>query len=294
LKVHGLRDVYLFALPVRARNPAARAVPRRRERRPSPMSDLLEEQAMEVEALESILMDDMHIVEGSEGISGATHAPCYQIAISALGDGEEEDQSDAKQTARLGLVFSHTPNYPEEPPLLRCRSIEGLFDQELDEIQRLLTKRASESVGMSMVFDLVNDAKEWMRGRAGVVDVLEETPEMLQRRLEYEAEERLKAMRAVGTAVTVETFNAWVKRFEKETGAVASAETAERRRASRMTGRKYFETVAASAEDPSGDEEEDERANGAFDADGSDSGDESWSEDTASEDTATSDRETDP
>ena len=37
-------------------------------------------------------------------------------------------------------------------------------------------------------------------GRAGVVDAVEETPEMLQRRLEEEAEERLKAMRAVGTA----------------------------------------------------------------------------------------------
>ena len=47
---------------------------------------------MEVEALESILMEDMRVVEGSEGIAGATHAPCYQIAVSALGDGEEEEQ----------------------------------------------------------------------------------------------------------------------------------------------------------------------------------------------------------
>ena len=37
-----------------------------------------EEQEMEVEALLSILMDDMVMVDGSEGIQGAT-AACYQI-----------------------------------------------------------------------------------------------------------------------------------------------------------------------------------------------------------------------
>ena len=196
---------------------------------------------MEVEALESILMDDMQIVEGSEAIAGATHAPCYQIAVSALGDGEEEDPDDATQTARLGLVFSHTPAYPETPPLLRCRSIEGLFDDELVEVTERLRKHAEGAVGMAMIFDLATEAKEWMRGRAGVVDAVEETPEMLQRRLEEEAEERLEAMRAVGTPVTVESFNAWVARFEAETGAAVSASAAARERASRLTGRRYFE-----------------------------------------------------
>jgi hypothetical protein len=205
------------------------------------MADFLEEQAMEVEALESILMEDMRVVEGSEGIAGATHAPCYQIAVSALGDGEEEDPNDATQTARLGLVFSHTPSYPATPPLLRCRSIEGLFEKELVEVTDMLRKHAEGLVGMAMIFDLATEAKEWMRGRAGVVDAVEETPEMLQRRLEEEAEERLKAMRAVGTPVTVESFNAWVARFEAETGVAASAAAAARERASLMTGRRYFE-----------------------------------------------------
>ena len=108
-----------------------------------------------------------------EGIEGANHAPCYQISVSALGDGEEEDPSDESQTARLGLVFSHTPTYPEEPPLIKCRSIKGLFDSELKQIQAMMVKQAGESVGMSMIFDLVGEAKEWMRNRAGVVDEVE-------------------------------------------------------------------------------------------------------------------------
>ena len=69
---------------------------------------------------------------------------------------------------------------------------------------------------MAMVFDLVNTSKEWMRNRAGVVDVVEETAEALASRLEDEAEARLKAMRATGTPVTVDSFTAWVQRFEAE------------------------------------------------------------------------------
>ena len=175
-----------------------------------------EEQAMEVEALASILMDDMAVVTGAEAIEGATHAPCYQITISALGDGEEEDPNDESQTARLGLVFSHTPRYPDEPPLLKCRSVRGLFDSELVAAHALATTLARESLGAACVFDLVSALKEWMRDRAGVVDVVEEPPEMLARRLEEEAEARLKAMRAVGTPVTRETYAAWSETFRAE------------------------------------------------------------------------------
>ena len=45
---------------------------------------------------------------------------------------------------------------------------------------------------------------------------VEETAEALASRLEDEAEARLKAMRATGTPVTVESFTAWVQRFEAE------------------------------------------------------------------------------
>ena len=246
-----------------SRQTSTRGVARTRPR-PLGMSDYAEDQAMEVEALESILMEDMIRVDGSEGIDGATHAPCYQISVSALGDGEEEDPSDESQTARLGLVFSHTPNYPDEPPLLKCRSVKGLFDSELVAVHELLTKHAAESVGMAMIFDLVNEAREWMRTRAGVVDVVEETPEMLKQRLEEEAEARLRAMRATGTPVTPETFNAWVMRFEAER-ALARAKAGKDSAAAakddtkRVTGRRYFEErTAAQMAGEEGEEAEDD------------------------------------
>ena len=90
---------------------------------------------------------------------------------------EEDPDGDESQRARLGLVFSHTPNYPEEPPLIKCRSLRGLFDAELvacksmlDALAKRIGRHADE------IFDLAQAAKEWMRDRAGVVDVVEETP----------------------------------------------------------------------------------------------------------------------
>ena len=248
------------------------------------MTDCAEEQEMEVEALLSILMDDMAVVTGSEAIAGATHAPCYQIVVSPLGDGEEEDpDGDESQRARLGLVFSHTPNYPEEPPLIKCRSLRGLFDAELVACKSMLDALAKESVGMPMIFDLAQAAKEWMRDRAGVVDVVEETPEQIQRRLEEEAEARLRAMRATGTPVTVDSYREWVEKFDAERalkrlkagqgGSMdddADAAGGERR----MTGRRYFEERTAAQleadEKAEGEEEEDDFDFGDSDFDDSD------------------------
>ena len=248
------------------------------------MTDCAEEQEMEVEALLSILMDDMAVVTGSEAIAGATHAPCYQIVVSPLGDGEEEDpDGDESQRARLGLVFSHTPNYPEEPPLIKCRSLRGLFDAELAACKSMLDALAKESVGMPMIFDLAQAAKEWMRDRAGVVDIVEETPEQIQRRLEEEAEERLRAMRATGTPVTKDSYREWVEKFDAERalkrlkagqGGPADDDDAAGGGERRMTGRRYFEERTAAQleadEKAEGEEEEDDFDFGDSDFDDSD------------------------
>jgi len=236
---------------------------------------------MEIEALESILMDDMSLVDGAEAIPGATHAPCYQIVVSPLGDGEDEDADDESQRARLGLVFSHTPSYPDEVPLLKCRSVHGLFDAELVAVHAALTRAAETSVGCPMIYDLTQVAKEWMRDRAGVVDVVEETPEQIASRLEEEAEARLRAMRATGTPVTPETWRAWEERFEAEEAlarAEAAATAAETTPSSlpgkkTLTGRRYFEERTAAQLDVELDGGEGDREGGGGGGGGGDDDD---------------------
>ena len=221
---------------------------------------------MEVEALASILMDDMAVVTGAEAIEGATHAPCYQITISALGDGEEEDPNDESQTARLGLVFfahpalprrAPSPQVPQRPRVVRQRARRRARPR--DDARPRIARRGVRLRPRLRAQGV--DAR-----RAGVVDVVEETPEMLARRLEEEAEARLKAMRAVGTPVTRETYAAWSETFRAERelerlraaaaersdrGAAASAKDADERekgqKEKKMTGRRYFEGEARGA-----------------------------------------------
>ena len=145
----------------------------------------------------------------------------------------------------------------------------------------MLTKMAEESVGMVMIFDLVQAAKEWMRDRAGVVDVVEETPEQITQRLEEEAERRLKAMRATGTPVTKDSYREWTERFDAERalkrlkadpGGAEEGADGEKK----MTGRRYFEERTAAqleadeGEGLEGDGDEDDFDFGDSDFDDSD------------------------
>jgi len=239
-----------------------------------------EEQALEIEALTSILMDDLTpIPEGSgDGIPNAPGA-CYQIEIRAYGDNDSvpEDADDADD-AVLGLVFAHTARYPEEAPEVKCRSVRGLRDGELAEIQRRVVAQCDGLLGQAMIFDLVQTCKEWMRARVGATDFVdEETEDELRARLEAEAEERLRQMRLVGTPVTEENFKAWQRAYMEEMGETLSA--AREREDGRVTGRRYFETRSAKELQDDMDAREDDR-----DEDFSDDEDDEFSSDEDEED----------
>ena len=98
---------------------------------------------MEIEALTSILMDDLtQLPQGSgDGIPNA-RSVCYQIEIRARGDDDGAVEDDGEvDDAVLGLVFAHTERYPDEAPEVKCRSVRGLRDGELAEIQRRVVKQ---------------------------------------------------------------------------------------------------------------------------------------------------------
>ncbi len=201
---------------------------------------------MEIEALTSILMDDLtQLPQGSgDGIPNA-RSVCYQIEIRARGDDDGVVEDDGEvDDAVLGLVFAHTERYPDEAPEVKCRSVRGLRDGELAEIQRRVVKQCDELLGQAMIFDLAQTCKEWMRARVGETDFVdEETEDEREARLEAEAEERLRQMRLVGTPVTGENFKAWQKAHMEEMGETLRAER--EREDGKITGRRYFETRSA-------------------------------------------------
>ncbi|CAO2814691.1 unnamed protein product [Amaranthus hypochondriacus] len=222
------------------------------------MTDYLQEQEMEIEALEAILMDDFReIHSGESGLN--TSNKCYQITISPQDDDGDEPPSWPVQ---LALIFSHTEKYPDEPPLLNVKSIRGIPIEDLRTLKQKLEEEAAENLGMAMVYTLVTSAKDWLSERFGQDGAVESAAD----------DEMAKDEVIVphGEPVTVETFLAWRERFEAEMALERaklmpdSALTTTKEK--KITGRQWFESgraVAAargtltSKEDSTEEDEED-------------------------------------
>ncbi|KAK4747226.1 hypothetical protein SAY87_026263 [Trapa incisa] len=220
------------------------------------MTDYAGEQEMEIEALQAILMDDFKEIHSSEsGLN--TSSPCFQITISP-----QDDEADETTTMpiELGLIFSHTEKYPDEPPLLNVKSLRGIHTEDLKKLKGKLEQEASENLGMAMIYTLVTSAKDWLSERFGQDDGPDNPGE----------EEAAKDDIIIphGEPVTMDTFLAWRERFEAELALERaklmpeSALTAPKDK--KLSGRQWFESGrssmkgAAVASEGSDDEEEED------------------------------------
>lgn len=201
-------------------------------------TDYVQEQEMEIEALEAILMDEFKEIHSSEsGLN--TSNRCFQITICPQDD--DADESTATPVC-LALIFSHTENYPDEPPLLNVQSLKGIQAADLKILKEKLEQEASENLGMAMVYTLVSSAKEWLCEKFAQDAGMENNDD----------EETAKDDIIIphGEPVTVDTFLAWRERFEAELALERaklmpeSALSAPKEK--RLTGRQYFESGRAS------------------------------------------------
>lgn len=218
------------------------------------MTDHVQDQEMEIEALEAILMDDFQEIHPSEsGLN--TSNRCFQITISP----QEDDDIDlsAATSVCLGLIFSHTEKYPDEPPLLNMKSLKGIATADLKILKEMLEQEASENLGMAMVYTLVTSAKEWLCERFAQQDE------------DNAAEEEAAKDEVIiphGEAVTVESFLAWRERFEAELALERAKLMPESAlsvtKEKKLSGRQWFESGRASTKGAApvaeGSDEEDE------------------------------------
>ncbi|KAK3009323.1 hypothetical protein RJ639_014464 [Escallonia herrerae] len=218
------------------------------------MTDHVQDQEMEIEALEAILMDEFSEIHSSEsGLN--TSDRCYQVTISPQDDDEDESTTTPVQ---LALIFSHTEKYPDEPPLLNVKSVRGIPTGDLKILKEKLEREASENLGMAMVYTLVSSAKEWLCERFAQ-DAGNENAE---------EEEIAKDDIIVphGEPVTIDTFLAWRERFEAELALERAKLMPEAALAApkekKVTGRQWFESGRAAAKSAApitdGSDEEDE------------------------------------
>ncbi|KAJ4797169.1 RWD domain-containing protein 1 [Rhynchospora pubera] len=246
------------------------------------MTDYVQEQEMEIEALEAILMDEFREIDSSE--SGLTTSNrCFQIVLSPQDDNFDES---SQVPVQLALIFSHTEKYPDEPPLLNVKSIKGIRPDDLALLKEKLQNEAEENLGMAMIYTLATSAKEWLTEKFCGGDDVEESEET--------GKTEDEVIVPHGEAVTVESFLAWRERFEAELALERaklmpeSALTAPKEK--KLTGRQWFEsgrhTLKGAAVVADGSEEDEDEEDIDFDEDFEDDDEEDMLEHYLAEKTA--------
>ena len=90
--------------------------------------------------------------------------PIWSLLISPLEDGDTDRD---RAPALIEFLFAYPASYPEVAPLTRVRSEKGLSDGQIAALRALLDEKIDESLGMSMIYTLVSEAKEWLIDNAG-------------------------------------------------------------------------------------------------------------------------------
>jgi hypothetical protein len=188
--------------------------------------DYAEEQKGEIEALESIYYGDLTIYNTE---------PYYKFSIPIKS--EEFDPEVENTGLACDLVFTYTPKYPEESPIIEIENAENFEDECETELLSYLREQVEENLGMVMIFTLVSSAQERLNVRWELVK--KERDEETAKKLKKEEEDQTK--RFEGTRVTVETFLKWKTKFEDETGITKKREICEKE-GKKLTGRELFMT----------------------------------------------------
>jgi len=200
------------------------------------MTDYAEEQANELEALESIYPEELEILSRESPIS-------FQITVkSQLCDTNFNCDGEADSAAECVLLFTYTSTYPDELPEIEVIEPEesDLDDHDVETLLKTLKQEGEENLGMAMVFTLVSVALEWVTTNKEDKRVRAKDE---KDRIKQEAEEA-ERKRFEGHRVTVETFMAWKMKFDAEMAEIkrleAKRKEQEKSGANTLTGKELF------------------------------------------------------
>jgi len=166
-------------------------------------------------------------------------------------DIEPEEAEEGDDELKIALEVHYTDDYPDALPDLAINTIEGsLHQEEVDELLNELRRVGEENLGMAMTFTLASQLREQL------VSLIHSRAE---RRKQEESEKERQAIEAEeartrGTPVTIESFNVWKAKFDRELAAKKAREEEERLKAmspkereeykklaTRLSGRQLFE-----------------------------------------------------
>ncbi|XP_037948820.1 RWD domain-containing protein 1-like [Teleopsis dalmanni] len=182
-----------------------------------------EDQANEIEALDSIYCGDMEIL--------ATE-PLHKFKIPIAT--EEYNAEEQSNGLACKLVFAYTENYPDEAPLVEIEDTINFQDNFESKLLEQLECSIKMNVGLEMIFCLVSNAQEWLNERWDEFKKQEEEDRARKLKEVEEAEQK----KFEGTRVTVESFLKWKTEFEESTGIAAKRE--KNNDSKKLTGRELF------------------------------------------------------
>ena len=187
------------------------------------MTDYQEEQANEIEALESIYPEEFTLIE-------TTPTHCFQLPLHAEADPPAEDEVSCI------LKFTYTKTYPDAAPVMEVEESDNLNEDDIQAIQELLKEQAEENLGMVMIFTLISAVQEKLTDIAN----------MIATRREEEREEELRKIEEAerkkfeGTRVTIETFLAWRTKFDAEMDEIKRQKGVAKKEETKLTGKELF------------------------------------------------------
>lgn len=202
------------------------------------MCDYEEDQAMEIEALESIYPDSFKVISEK----------CFKLCICSEEDKEVEQ-------ILVDLVFTYTPSYPDEAPVYEVRGAGNADDEEgeepeLDEDLRTkicarIEEEINENLGTVMVYNIV----------AAVQELVDDALEEMKKKVEDEKERREKEEKEAemkkchGTPVTVASFTEWRERFIEEMRKIEEEKKKLEKKSKKLTGKEIFMRKGGDLED---------------------------------------------
>jgi len=204
--------------------------------------DFDDEAGMEIQGLQAIFDTDLEIKGKSP----------WKISVKIT------PTTDAKKNhVSVKLNVTLPPEYPEEVPQIIVELDKGLNTHHREVLQKLLADKALECVGMGMMFDVTEAAKEYLQKHNEVEKSEHElmVERMSKKTAKASMEDLAKSenkakneyisslewvVQNSAKAVTRENFEIWKKKFDAE-GNKNTTIIFEVKKASKTSGREIFE-----------------------------------------------------
>jgi len=194
--------------------------------------DYDEEQRLELEALESIFMEDYRLVEAEMP---------RKVGVKLVPVPGEDALGSAENAVAIEVLFTLPEKYPEVLPEMEVHPLKGLTEKSCEHLLELAKEESEANAGMPMIFTVAERLKDWLvENNRDHTDqsmhaqmLLKFEEEEAARKSVEEAERRRyrieqglsageqgidedKPRKIEGTPVTLESFNDWQEKFIAE------------------------------------------------------------------------------